>query len=25
MLVVVQGPHGYITPRWYGDGPAVPT
>lgn len=25
MLVVVQGPHGYITPRWYGDVPAVPT
>ena len=25
LLVVVQGPHGYITPRWYGDGPAVPT
>jgi len=25
MLVVVQGPHGYVTPRWYGDVPAVPT
>jgi len=25
MLVVVQGPHGYISPGWYGDGPAVPT
>lgn len=25
MLVVVQGPHGYITPRWYGDVAAVPT
>lgn len=25
LLVVVQGPHGYITPRWYGDVPAVPT
>ncbi len=25
LLVIVQGPHGYITPRWYGDGPAVPT
>ncbi len=24
-MVVVQGPHGYITPRWYGDVPAVPT
>ncbi|MBO3664059.1 FMN-binding negative transcriptional regulator [Microbacterium stercoris] len=25
LLVVVQGPHGYISPAWYGDGPAVPT
>ncbi|MGW9113218.1 FMN-binding negative transcriptional regulator [Microbacterium sp. NPDC055683] len=25
LLVVLQGPHGYITPRWYGDAPAVPT
>ncbi|KTR94997.1 transcriptional regulator [Microbacterium testaceum] len=25
LLVVVQGPHGYITPQWYGDVPAVPT
>lgn len=25
ILVVVQGPHGYISPGWYGDGPAVPT
>lgn len=25
LIVVVQGPHGYITPRWYGDVPAVPT
>jgi len=25
LLVVVQGPHGYITTRWYGDVPAVPT
>jgi len=25
LLVVVQGPHGYITPKWYGDVPAVPT
>ncbi|WP_186316636.1 FMN-binding negative transcriptional regulator [Microbacterium sp. BH-3-3-3] len=25
LLVVVQGPHGYIAPRWYGDVPAVPT
>lgn len=25
LLVVFQGPHGYITPRWYGDVQAVPT
>ncbi|WAC68706.1 FMN-binding negative transcriptional regulator [Microbacterium sp. SL75] len=25
LLVVVQGPHGYITPRWYGEVAAVPT
>ncbi len=25
VLVVVQGPHGYISPGWYGDGPSVPT
>lgn len=25
LLVVLQGPHGYISPGWYGDGPAVPT
>ncbi|MEW1833737.1 FMN-binding negative transcriptional regulator [Microbacterium sp. NPDC079995] len=25
LLVVVQGPHGYISPGWYGEGPAVPT
>jgi len=25
LLVIVQGPHGYISPGWYGDGPAVPT
>ncbi|WP_159499992.1 FMN-binding negative transcriptional regulator [Microbacterium sp. 18062] len=25
LLVVVQGPHGYISPDWYGDVPAVPT
>ncbi len=25
LTVVFQGPHGYITPRWYGDVPAVPT
>lgn len=25
LLVIVQGPHGYITPRFYGDVPAVPT
>lgn len=25
LLVVVQGPHGYISPGWYGPEPAVPT
>ena len=25
LLVVVQGPHGYISPGWYGDGSNVPT
>lgn len=25
VLVVFQGPHGYVSPRWYGAGPAVPT
>ncbi len=25
VLVVIQGPHGYISPGWYGDVPAVPT
>ena len=25
LLVVVQGPHGYISPSWYGDGANVPT
>ena len=25
LLVVVQGPHGYISPGWYGDGAIVPT
>lgn len=25
LLVIVQGPHGYISPSWYGDGPNVPT
>lgn len=25
MLVAFQGPHGYISPGWYGDVPAVPT
>lgn len=25
LMVIFQGPHGYITPRWYGDVPAVPT
>ena len=25
LLVVVQGPHGYISPSWYGDVPSVPT
>ncbi len=25
VLVVFQGPHGYVSPRWYGSAPAVPT
>ena len=25
LLVVVQGPHGYISPGWYGETPSVPT
>lgn len=25
LLVVVQGPHGYISPAWYGDTASVPT
>lgn len=25
LLVIVQGPHGYVSPGWYGDAPAVPT
>ena len=25
LTVIFQGPHGYITPRWYGDVAAVPT
>lgn len=25
LLIVVQGPHGYISPGWYGDVSAVPT
>ena len=25
MLVIIQGPHGYISPGWYGAIPAVPT
>ncbi|SFN53603.1 FMN-binding negative transcriptional regulator [Mycetocola miduiensis] len=25
LLVIVQGPHGYISPGWYDDNPAVPT
>jgi transcriptional regulator len=25
VLVVFQGPHGYISPAWYGDGPFIPT
>jgi transcriptional regulator len=25
LLVVVQGPHGYVSPGWYGDVQAVPT
>jgi transcriptional regulator len=24
-LVIFQGPHAYVSPRWYGPGPAVPT
>jgi len=24
-IVIFQGPHGYISPRWYATGPAVPT
>ena len=24
-LVIFQGPHAYVSPRWYGDGAAVPT
>lgn len=24
-LVIVQGPHGYVSPAWYGEHPAVPT
>lgn len=24
-LVIFQGPHGYVSPNWYGPGPAVPT
>ena len=25
VMVVIQGPHGYISPGWYDDAPAVPT
>jgi transcriptional regulator len=25
VMVIVQGPHGYISPSWYGANPAVPT
>ncbi|MFH8250026.1 FMN-binding negative transcriptional regulator [Microbacterium sp. B2969] len=25
LLLVVQGPHGYVSPGWYGDGTQVPT
>lgn len=25
LLIVFQGPHGYISPGWYGDVPSVPT
>ncbi|WP_108250977.1 FMN-binding negative transcriptional regulator [Planctomonas deserti] len=25
VLLIVQGPHGYVSPGWYGEGPAVPT
>jgi len=25
LLIAFQGPHGYISPNWYGDVPAVPT
>ena len=25
VLVIVQGPHGYVSPGWYDDKPAVPT
>jgi transcriptional regulator len=25
LLVIVAGPHGYVSPSWYGTGPAVPT
>ncbi|MBY0232275.1 MAG: FMN-binding negative transcriptional regulator [Gemmataceae bacterium] len=24
-LAVFSGPHAYVSPAWYGDGPAVPT
>src|SRR5680860_850305 len=25
VLVIIQGPHGYVSPGWYDDKPAVPT
>lgn len=25
VLIIIQGPHGYVSPGWYDDAPAVPT
>ena len=25
LMVIAQGPHGYVSPAWYGDTPSVPT
>jgi transcriptional regulator len=25
LILIIQGPHGYISPSWYGPAPAVPT
>ena len=25
LLIILQGPHGYISPGWYGESPSVPT